>query len=195
MHLRRIAAFLLGGWLAGSAIVLIVCFGNLASVDQVMESKDAAVQRILARAGDKSARMFLNFLAATEDSRFLADWEITQAPLGLLTVAMLVFEKSSRRMLVALPVVMLLLVGFEHLLLTPEIAWLSEAQALGRDAAAVAQRGRLDNIFMIYGVTETVKMLVGLGMAALLFMMRSGKRRRRSSSLETDELMERPAAV
>ena len=194
MHLRRIASFLLGAWLAGSLTVLIVCFSNLASVDEVMESTNADAQRVLAHAGSAAARAILHSLAAAENTRLLSGWELAQAPLGILTALMLLFERPTR-LLVALPVVMLLLIGFEHVLLTPEIAWLSPALAFAQDGTALAQRGRLDNIYRIYGFVEAAKALVGIALAVLLFVMRSGRRSRRSSVVHTSDLLERRAAV
>jgi hypothetical protein len=191
MHLRRIAAFLLGAWLAGSLVVLAVCFSNLASINDSMTNNNAEAQRILAQLGTESARMYLGSMAALENTRLLSGWEITQAPLGILTAVMLFLERP-RRILVALPVVMLLLVGFEHVLLTPEIAWLSQALAFGKETS-LAQRGRLDNIHRIYGFVETAKLLTGVVLAALLFMMRASRRGRRPS--RSGDLRERQAAV
>lgn len=193
MHLRRIAAFLLGGWLAGSLIVLIACFSNFASVDEAMADTHAEAQRIAALLGAESARMYLSSLVAFENARLLSGWELTQAPLGILTAFMLFLERP-RRVLVALPVVMLLLVGFEHVLLTPEIAWLSQALAFGNETVS-GQRGRLDNIHSIYGFVEVAKLLIGLGLAIILFMMRSGRRSRKSSQAGVNDLLEKRAMV
>ncbi|MGA2183344.1 MAG: hypothetical protein ABSH47_09960 [Bryobacteraceae bacterium] len=192
MHLRRIAAFLLGAWLAGSLIVLIVCFSNLTSVGEAMENADADAQRMLTHIGSESARMLLGSLVAAENTRLLSGWELTEAPLGILVVVMLFLERPLR-FLVLLPAAMLLLVGFEHVLLTPEIAWLSQALAFARAGTALAQRGRLDNMHRIYGFVEAAKLLVGFALAILIFVMRSGRRSRRSSAIEAADLLERRA--
>jgi hypothetical protein len=192
MHLRRIAAFLLGAWLAGSLIVLIVCFSNLTSVGEAMENADADAQRMLTHIGSESARMLLGSLVAAENTRLLSGWELTEAPLGILVVVMLFLERPLR-FLVLLPAAMLLLVGFEHVLLTPEIAWLSQALAFARAGTALAQRGSLDNMHRIYGFVEAAKLLVGFALAILIFVMRSGRRSRRSSAIEAADLLERRA--
>jgi cellobiose-specific phosphotransferase system component IIC len=192
MHLRRIAAFLLGAWLAGSLIVLIACFGNLASVDEAMENSDADAQRILSHVGNESARMFLHSLVAAENARLLSGWELAEAPLGILAVVMLFLERPTR-FLVVLPVVMLLLVAFEHLLITPEIAWLSQTLAFARAGTALAEHGRLDNMHRIYGFVEAAKLLTGVALAVLLFVMRSGRRSRRLSAISAADLLERRA--
>ncbi len=195
MHLRRIAAFLLGAWLAGSVLVLIVCYNNSASIDLAIENTDSEAKQFLAQTGNTSARMFLGSLVAMENSRLLSGWELTQAPLGVLIMVMLFFERPSR-LLVALPILMLLLVGFEHLLITPEIAWLSQALVFVPDNAGFVARAHLDNMHRIYGFTEVVKLLVGAALGVLLFMMRSGRRSHRSSRVNANnELLERRAAV
>jgi len=188
MHFRRVAAFLLGAWLAGSLVILAVCVSNLSSIGDVRESRDTDVQLELAD-GHGGADKLLKYIVAVENTRLLSGWELAQIPLGLAVLATLVFRKPTPT-LVALPVAMLALAAFEHLLLMPEIAWLGQVAAVGRDAAA---RGRLANIVKIYGVVEAVKFLLGIGMAILLFMMHTKGRQIRSRA--GDELLERRVAV
>jgi hypothetical protein len=193
MHLRRMAAFLLGAWLAGSLIVLIACFSNLASVDETIANAGADAQRVLAHVGNENARMLLRALAAAGNTRLLSGWELAEAPLGILTALMLFLGRPAR-LLAVLPVTMLLLVGFEHTLIMPEIAWLGPALAFAREGTALAQRGRLDNMHRIYGFVEAAKLLLGAALAVLLFVMRSGRRSRGPLPVDAEVLLERRAA-
>jgi hypothetical protein len=131
---------------------------------------------------------------AGENTRLLSGWELAEAPLGILAAAMLFLERPSR-LLAALPAVMLVLVGFEHVLLTPEIAWLSMALAFAQDGTALAQRVRLDNMQRIYGLAEAAKLLAGAALAVLLFAMRAGRRSRRPSPIHSEDLLKPRAAV
>ena len=194
MHLRRIAAFVLGAWLAGSLLVGVVCLNNSSGVDEAMGSTGAEARQVIAHAGGASAKMFLGYLTAIESNHLLSGWELMQAPIGLLAILLLFLERPSR-LLVVLPVVMLLLVSFEHMLITPEIAWLSKELAFVPDSTGIVARAHLDNMRRIYGFAETAKMLVGAGLAVLLFTMRSGRRSRRSSRVDLDEFVERRTAV
>jgi hypothetical protein len=194
MHPRRIAAFLLGAWLAGSLLVLIVCFGNLASVDEAMSIANTDAQRILAHVGSDNARMLLRALVAAGNSRLLSGWELAQAPLGILLVLMLFVERPTR-LLAVLAAVMLLLVGFEHVLLTPEIDWLSQALAFAREGAALTQRARLHTMHHIYGIVEGMKLLFGCVLALILFVMRGGRRSHRPTTVRPDDLIERRTAA
>jgi hypothetical protein len=45
----------------------------------------------------------------------------------------------------------------------------------------------------IYGFVEAAKLLVGFALAILIFVMRSGRRSRRSSAIEAADLLERRA--
>ena len=191
MHLRRIAAFLLGAWLAGSLLVLIVCFGNLVTLDRSMAIASPDAQRILARTGNDNARILLRAFVADLRANLLSGWELAQAPLGIL-VALLLFIERPTRLLAVVSVVMLLLVGFEHVLLTPEIDWLSHTLAFAPDGAAPAQHARLRTEHHIYAIVEAVKLLLGVLLAILLFVMRSGRRSRRTLP---NEFAERRAAA
>jgi hypothetical protein len=190
MHSRRIAAFLLGAWLAGSLIALLACLNNAGSVDEAMGASDTTARQVIARAERDGARMLLRSLTAVENARLLSGWELAQAPIGVLLTIVLLVERPTR-ILVALPLVMLLLVGFEHVLVQPEIAWLSQAVSFLPDAEGGAQRTRLDNLQRIYVFVEALKLLLGVALAALLFVMRTGRRGSRPSSRMSDPLERR----
>jgi len=187
MHSRRIAAFLLGAWLAGSLLTVIACVSNLVSVDEALASPDSTTRQIVARAEHDGARMLLRSLAAVQDAHLLSGWELAQAPIGVLLLIALVVERPTR-VLAVIPIVMLLLVGFEHVLVMPEIAWLGQAVAFLPDTAAADQHRRLDNMQHIYGFAEAVKLALALLLAVLLFVMRSGRRGSRPSSRARDPL-------
>jgi hypothetical protein len=193
MHSRRIASFLLGAWLAGSLVALLACLNNAGCVEEAMESSDSTARQVIARAERDGARMLLRSLAAVENARLLSDWELAQAPIGVLLMIVLLVERPTR-ILLALPLVMLLLVAFEHVLVQPEIAWLSQALSFLPDAEGGAQRIRLDNLQRIYFFAEALKLVLGLALAVLLFVMRTGRRVSRSSSRTSDPL-ERRALV
>jgi len=116
-----------------------------------------------------------------------------KSQLGIWLVGLLLFLERPTRILVVLPVVMLLLVGFEHVLLTPEIDWLSQTLVFAKAGTDMAQRGRLHTMHRIYGFVEAAKLLTGFALAMFLFVMRSGRRVRRT--VHTDDLIERRAAV
>jgi len=175
-------------------MVWMVCFNNVASIDQAMQNTESEARQVIAETGTESAKMFLSSLSAMENTRLLSGWEFGQAPLGLLAIVVLFLERPSR-LLIVLPVVMLLLVGFEHFLITPEIGWLSQALAFVPDGTAVAQRGRLENMYRIYGFVDAAKVLTGGGLAILLFAMRSGRQGRRTRRTDSPDFVERRAAV
>jgi len=193
MHSRRIASFLLGAWLAGSLIAAVACLNSVGSVDEAMASSDTTARQVIARAERDGARMLLRSLTAVANARLLSGWELAQAPIGVLLMIALVVERPTR-ILVALPLVMLLLVGFEHVLVLPEIAWLSQALAFLRDAEGGAQRSRLDNLQRFYVFAEAIKLLLGVALAVLLFVMRTGRRGSRSPSRARDPLERRALA-
>jgi len=193
MHWRRIASFLLGAWLAGSLVAVLACLNNAGSVDEAMGIGDTTARQVIARAERDGARMLLRSLTAVENARLLSGWELAQAPIGVLLMIMLLMERPTR-ILVALPLVMLLLVGFEHVLVLPEIAWLSQALSFLPDREGLTQRNRLDNLQRIYAFAEALKLLLGIALAVLLFVMRTGRRVSRSSSRRGDPL-ERRALV
>jgi hypothetical protein len=190
MHPRRIAAFLLGVWLAASLALCLAAFGSSTGADQAIDKASKPAQQAISQLGQEQARALLQYAASFTRSSLLADSEIAQFGLAVILAICLVGERSTR-ILVAPAVVMLLLAAFQYFFVTPELTWLGQELAFAPEGTAIPQHDRLASFQHIYGVAEGVKLLIGLAIALALFLIRGGRRHRQHPETETDEVIVR----
>lgn len=193
MHPRRVAAFLLGAWLACSFAFSLAAIQSTAGADQTMEKPTKAAQQAIGQLGPDQSRGLLQNAAAISRASLLSESEIAQLGLAVLAMACVIGDRATRILLGPL-IVMLILTVFQHFFVTPEFAWLGQELAFVPEGSAIAQRDRLSNIQHIYAFTETAKLLLGLVAAGALFLMRRGGQHRRHRPVE-DEIIERRAAM
>src|SRR5712664_3319617 len=119
MHHGRLAAFLLGAWLAGSVLMLWMATQSLSVVDDAMSSPPGAAAKIIKTIGKDNARALLRY-SAGEQNRFLFEcWELVQMALGVALILVLMLGVKSR-LLAGLTAGMLLLVIFAHFRVTAD---------------------------------------------------------------------------
>jgi len=179
MHLRRIACILLGAWLAGTLVIGWVATTNFAAADHVLAAPPPEVQQAMAPLNSNAARMVLRYLVAVENAGCFLSWERTEFALLILIGAALAGDRRTRR-LAAIPAGLILAVAFQHFRITPEIIWLG--QYMVRGIATQAQRDQFAAMHRIYGVTEVVKLLLGVVLGAWLVLLKTRRRGHRSST-------------
>ena len=177
MHYRRIAAFLLGTWLAGSVFMTFVATGNFGTVDTVLKSAEPPLSNMIQTLGKENARLFLRHLAGEENRSYFQTWEIAQFIVGVLLTGLL-WIKVANRLLAGLSGAMLILVLFVHFKVTPEIAWLGRSIEFIPGTAESQARNQFWRLHTLYGVIELVKLLLGVLIAGFLFTMRRRGRAR-----------------
>jgi len=96
--------------------------------------------------------------------------------LALALLACLVLGTQKRKLPLLLCGIMLIVVGFQHFAVTPELAY------RGRDAdfppgnTAFGPQARVFAMQQIFGGVEALKLLVGGFLTSYLFVFRSGRR-------------------
>ncbi len=194
MHPRRVAAFLLGAWLACSFSFSLAAIESTSGADQTIEKPTKAAQQAIAQLGPDQSRGLLQNAAAISRATLLSESEIAQFGIAVLAAACVIGERATRILLGPL-MVMLILAVFQHFFVTPEFAWLGQELAFAPEGSAIAQRDRLSNFQHIYAFTESAKLLLGLVAAVALFLMRRGGPHRRHRPEMEDEIIERRAAL
>jgi hypothetical protein len=178
MHTRRIAAFLLGGWLLGTVLMAVVAFENFDVIDEVLAAP--AARAMIARMGADNARLFLRYYAASCNQTILNYWEWAQVIFGLSLVATLLFARYVSRVAAAGSAVMVLLVLFVHFVIAPELAFVD--RNVTANPAIQRNAGMLS---AVYSAIEIVKFLIGAALAVYLFAFKNGSRRRVRRELDT----------
>lgn len=168
MHYSRISAFLLGALLLGSLFMAFVATENFQTVNEVLKSPPPQAEPMIRALGDENARLFLRHLASEENRLFFQDWEVAELVLGLGLLVSLYLGRKNRIWL-GLAVTIVVLTVFQHFRITTDLLWQGRAVDFVPVTAESAARKQFGKLHAIYGVIESVKLLLMLGMAASLF--------------------------
>lgn len=162
MHIRRLIAFLLGAWLSGSLLMVVVATHNLGAVDRLMASPPPYAANRIETLGETNARVFLRFQASELNRWYFETWEWTQLALGLLLLATMIAGGATRKSVLVFCGLMLLAVLAMRFVLTPEVTRLGRLiDFIPWDRRSV-NRDQFWKYHTAYVVTEGIKDLFGL---------------------------------
>src|SRR5260370_27244393 len=178
MHHTRIAAFLLGAWLLGSVFMTFAATQNFETVDRVLKSPAAEADKMIQALGGNNARQLMRYLAGEENRFVFENWELAQLILVATLTGFLLFGVKSR-MLSGFAGAVLILTLFEHLKVTPELAWLGRSIDFLPWTADSLARDQFWKLHAVYGVIEVAKLALGVIIGGFLFAMRRRRPNRR----------------
>jgi hypothetical protein len=178
MHFRRIAAFLLGAWLAGTLLMLWVSNQNQESAAALVRAPGPETTKMILTLGQEQVRMLTSFVANEANRAYAVVWEWFQVFLGLVAVCVLLMERKNR-VEAAGCIAMVILVLFEALFVSPELAYLGRGVDFVPWRAFNAARDQYWSLNAVFLGMETLKIILGLGVVASLFVVRSRRRTRR----------------
>lgn len=174
MRNRRIVCFLMGTWIGVSAMLAINVYRNFDAVEAVLSSPPEPATKIFKTLGPDNARRLLRYTAGAENADTFEVWEDGQMALGLF-IALILFLGSSTRVMSPIPIVMVLLVVFLHVKITPELAWLGRSLEFMTPSDPVMSQAQFWRLHRIYEILETVKCLLGMGLTAFLVTQNKAK--------------------
>src|ERR1051325_10928855 len=115
MHTRRLAAFLLGGWIIGCLLMGYVASQNMQNVDRILSNPPGPVAKDIEDLGTDITRMLLRF-QASELNRFLAQvWSVLQLGLGTAFLISSVLTSHRSKFLMVVSGAMILIVALQML--------------------------------------------------------------------------------
>jgi hypothetical protein len=172
MHRHRIAAFLSACLIVGSLFMIFVATQNFQTVDRVLATPPPQAAQMFQTLGPDNSRLLLRYLAGEENRLFFVTWELAEIGLGMALTAILLFAIRSG-LLAGLGGGLVIITGFQHFSVTPEMISLGRLIDFGAGAgsAAYSQFWRLHGL---YGVLEVVKLLLVIVVAGFLLL---GKRK------------------
>lgn len=173
MHWHRLAAFLLGCLILGSAFMIFVATQNFATVDRVLAAPPPQAEQMFQTLGEGNGRLLLRYLAGEENRLFFESWELAQIAFALLLTGVLVLAVKSR-FLAGLTGAMLIVALFQHFQVTPEMISLGRAVEFsgGAGSAAYSQFWRLHGL---YGILEVAKLALLIIAAGILLFAKKVK--------------------
>lgn len=183
MHYRRLASLMVGAWLSGSLLMMMVATQNFRGVDRLLEAPSPPAARLLETLGG-NARPLLRYQISELNRWYFQTWERIQLVLGAALLALLYFRAKARPPVLLLAGLMLFLTVIGHWLLTPEIIRLGRSIDFVPADALSPQRGQFWGFHTTYSVVETVKLGLGVALAGMLLR----KRRRAEAAEEISDL-------
>jgi len=166
MHVRRLAALILGAWLAGAPLIALVALHNSDSVAQIMSWPPPQAARNLSILGPADSRALLTYQVYELNGSCFEAWQWIQLALGAVLLVVLVFGYRTARP-------PLFLCGFMIVLTIAALFYvIPDLQRLGRIAsflpAGAAEIAAFRKYTIAYAGIELAKWLSGFLLATLL---------------------------
>jgi hypothetical protein len=185
MFSRRLATFVLGIWMGCCALVDILALEGHQIATQLLDSPSPDVKAILSKSGDSGVGTLLHHAASEQTRQTFDTWEQTQLVLACTMIVMLMFTDQRKILAIAMCAMMALVVGIQHFGITPELNMLGRNTDFLADAASFNLRSQAWTLAQLYGVLETLKLMIGGVLASYFFGMESTIKRSKSRRART----------
>ena len=185
MHSRRFACLLLGIWFAGGAFMQWISSQNYRAVDRLLDQPNPAARLQFDVLGTAASRQLLRYQVAEQNRFYFEAWETVQLILGSFFFFFLLFGTREDKFSLLMALLMLLAVGVQRFLLTPEIT--ADGRVLDFVSPGVYVPGRraLPIAQSAYQADELTKLAFGVMLTLWLLL---GRGRRRSGTDVRQEL-------
>jgi hypothetical protein len=184
MHTRRLSAFLLGIWIAGTIAMAFVATQNFRAVDRLLEAPGRPAAQTIELLGHDKARALLRYQVAELNRFFFESWEYSQLLLALVFITVLVFAFNGDKLTAGIAIAMLGIVVAERFLFTPEIVALGRAIDFVPFGALSPERQRFWRFHMLYSAAELLKLLLGAILGVKLLLRSDARPRLRSRDVD-----------
>lgn len=179
MHTRRMATFLLGVWIGCSLFMDFLSLQNLRAADWVMANTTAPATKRLKMLSQEDAGLILRYEGAEMNRRYTAGWETVEIALALALGLCTFMGTQKRAFPLVLCGVMLVAVIFQHVAISPELAYRGRETDFPPGNTLFGPQARVWAMQQMFGVVEAVKLLVGGVLLSYLFVFRTGRRVRK----------------
>ncbi len=181
MHTRRVATFLLGAWLGGSVLMILIQAANLHFTDALLSAPSDQAAAFLKHAGSpQDLAAMLRYQAAEQNRRYDEVWQDVQFGLAVILAAALFLGTQRRIFPLAICGLMLLVLIFQRTVVSPELSFRGRATDFPVENAPSNALLRVSVMRQVYGWVEGTKLLLGIVLAGYLFIFRVPRNRQRT---------------
>jgi hypothetical protein len=185
MHTRRMAGFLLGVWLGGSLLMILIQVENLRFTASLWTTpSDQAAELLKKTTPRENVELLMRYQAAEQNRRYTYTWEEAQFGLALILGGCLFMGTQRRIFPMLFCGLMLLMVIFQHLGVTPELAYRGRDVDFPPGNASYSGQTRVWALYQVYGWVEGTKLVLGTLLAGYLFIFRAGRTRRQIKAID-----------
>lgn len=174
--------------------MLCVTSWNYDAAAALAASHSPETTRLFAPLRGDQARMLI-FLMANEASRsYGTAWEIMQIVIGLGAALALFLERRTRLYTIGIGL-MLLLVLFEGFVILPQLDWLGRSVDSVPWKVSSPARDQYWNLRAVFLTMESLKLLLGFGLAGTLLVLRTRSRTQRPEVMQLENNEARPQSL
>ncbi len=188
MHTRRMAGFLLGVWLGGSILMLLIQVENLRFTPSLLFTPSDQAAELLKKTGPRqNVEMLMRYQAAEQNRRYSYIWEEAQFGLALILAGCLFLGTQRRLFPMVFCALMLLSVIFEHVGVTPELAYRGRQADFPPGNVSYSVQTRVWALDQVYAWVEGTKLALGALLSGYLFIFRAGRTRKQINAIDFPE--------
>jgi hypothetical protein len=185
MHTRRIAGFLLGAWLGGSLMMILIQIENLRFTASVLSTpSDPAAEYIKKTGPQQNVELLMRYQAAEQNRRYSEVWEDTQFGLAVILGGCLFLGTQRRIFPLVFCCLMLLMVIFQHLGVTPELSFRGREADFPPGNASYSVQTRVWALYQVYAWVEGTKLVLGVLLSGYLFIFRARRTRKQINAID-----------
>jgi hypothetical protein len=188
MRYSRIGAMILGAWLGGGFLLMYLASNGFERVTGILGGPPPQVAKTLQAIPPADQRALLRYVVVEQNRFYFETWENTEFVVGFALI-LLFFLGLESRLMSALTLGMVLVVAFQHLMITPELNYLSRSIEFIPWTAESAPRDQFWKLHTLYIVLDILKIALGALVGVLLITAQ--RRRRARGQDEDDELIEK----
>ncbi|MBS1874196.1 MAG: hypothetical protein JSU00_13350 [Acidobacteria bacterium] len=184
MHLRRVAAFLLGAWIVGCLFMAFIDLRSSQSAETILTRPPGEIAKLIKAAGYEPVAQLLAHHQAELTNQYMWAWGVTQLLIGASLIVVLVYATHISRLGIGLGGAMMILAVFGYFVLAPEITFLRRGIEFAQGWSA--DRARYLALRGAFLMVEAVKLALGCVLAGYLFLFKTPRLRRRTD-VEAEE--------
>ena len=161
--------------------MLCVTSWNYDAAAAIAASHSPRIAKLLVPLRGEQARMLIFHIANEATRSYGTAWEATQVLIGLGAAAALFLERRTRLYIIGVGV-MLLVAIFEWLVILPQLGYLGSSVDLVPWNLNSPTRDQYWNLRAVFIGMESLKLLLGAGLAAALLVIRGKSQAQRTES-------------
>jgi hypothetical protein len=188
MHTRRLTALVLGLWLGASLLMDWIGIVSFSTVEESYSSASHRATDMVRAIGSGPVHQLLRYQTAELNRHYAYDWGFGQCLLGVILLLMVLFATNGNKKALGLSGGMLLLALGMQFGVMPAMLEQDRALDFASSADIARERAAFNGSHNTYIGLETLKLLAGAGLAAVLFYRGSeeSSRRKRRRASEVD---------
>jgi len=170
IQFRRLAALLIGAWLAGSLLMDVAAIANFSSIDRFLSDPGIQSAELIHGAGHDTVRTLMRRGAAEASGWLFEQWEWVQIITGLALLLVFIFGSRPPKIPMALCIFMLGIVLVERFALTPSIVRLGRIVDFLSPGESSPDRKLFEMYHSAYTALDLVKLVSGFAISAILII-------------------------